>query len=385
MVIRGSCLGLVLVGCEPVYLGTLDPENVNVDDCNPSIRYIDFDEDGFGSERIEVCAWEEPTERMVEEGGDCNDQYPFVFPGAPEICNGADDDCDDEIDEDFQLLSGNVLTDTVLTEGSTWCIDDTLTIAPEGTLTVEAGVTLAGRILGPSKSGPAADRPGRASQAMRVDNLGSVFVTGAPEDRAHLYDLSIAGSWDGKASKPTVLIEHAWIHGGTLAGVLHGIVIEDSVVDTTSPIQLTTGASVQRNVFLDDAFVDDLVISQSDPGGPPVVTHNVFLGPGADAGGPVAAREIDIQSFLFVGGGSKTVELRGNSFLRDGIAVGYGQENETGLDAVNNYWGTTQELEIVAKIRDQDDALTLEAIPYEPWLVVPDPAAPDPEPFLDRR
>ena len=31
---------------------------------------------------------------------DCNDQRDFIFPGAPELCNGMDDDCDGVIDDD---------------------------------------------------------------------------------------------------------------------------------------------------------------------------------------------------------------------------------------------------------------------------------------------
>jgi hypothetical protein len=34
--------------------------------------------------------------------GDCDDANPYVFPGAQEFCNGTDDDCDGEVDEDAQ-------------------------------------------------------------------------------------------------------------------------------------------------------------------------------------------------------------------------------------------------------------------------------------------
>jgi hypothetical protein len=44
---------------------------------------IDFDKDGF-----------------TVSQGDCDDKNPKVFPGAPELCNGIDDDCDDRVDED---------------------------------------------------------------------------------------------------------------------------------------------------------------------------------------------------------------------------------------------------------------------------------------------
>ena len=60
--------------------------------------YADDDADGFGNPAviIEAC---EPFAGVSSNGTDCDDTDEDVYPGAPEECNGIDDNCDGTIDE----------------------------------------------------------------------------------------------------------------------------------------------------------------------------------------------------------------------------------------------------------------------------------------------
>ncbi len=84
------------------------PELCNDDNCNvaidedavdPTSWYLDEDGDDYGVASTAVSACEPPTSSHVATAGDCDDVRSFVYPGAPEQCNGRDDDCDDAIDE----------------------------------------------------------------------------------------------------------------------------------------------------------------------------------------------------------------------------------------------------------------------------------------------
>ncbi|MFT4974381.1 MAG: hypothetical protein ACI8S6_000263 [Myxococcota bacterium] len=61
--------------------------------------YSDNDGDGYGNAGSSATSCEIP-DGYAADGGDCDDADSDVYPGAPEYCNGLDEDCDDIADND---------------------------------------------------------------------------------------------------------------------------------------------------------------------------------------------------------------------------------------------------------------------------------------------
>src|SRR5262245_14386597 len=85
--IRHECVRGVRERCADGDLCTADACDPDLDECVHEDLRVDGDGDGFF-----------PTPC----GPDCDDEDPQIFPGAPERCNGKDDDCDVLVDEDLQ-------------------------------------------------------------------------------------------------------------------------------------------------------------------------------------------------------------------------------------------------------------------------------------------
>lgn len=62
------------------------------------VYYLDEDGDGFGLASASLCKCQPDDRYRATRIGDCNDRDPTVHPGALEVCNGKDDDCDMQID-----------------------------------------------------------------------------------------------------------------------------------------------------------------------------------------------------------------------------------------------------------------------------------------------
>ena len=96
-----------------VYPGAAEYCNGVDDDCDGSTDeddaldtltwYLDGDGDGAGDQTQTTQACTQPL-GYLSDASDCDDNDDDVYPGAPENCNGVDDDCDGSIDEESSDL-----------------------------------------------------------------------------------------------------------------------------------------------------------------------------------------------------------------------------------------------------------------------------------------
>jgi subtilisin-like proprotein convertase family protein len=183
----------------------------------PVTYYRDADSDGYGtSVGTSICETSVPA-GYVTLGTDCNDAVATTYPGATEICDGVDQDCDAVPDDGFSDTDGDGIGDCV---DSSQSIDRTVTsnsTVPDNnatglslTFAVPAGSNGAGlsAVTVAFTVTAAHSNVGQLTATLTAPNGAVATVFAAPGGAADSSNLRV-GTWTFADSASITLYAHA--------------------------------------------------------------------------------------------------------------------------------------------------------------------------------
>jgi hypothetical protein len=364
-------------------------------------------------------------------GQDCDDNDPDAYPGAEEVCDGDDDNCDGLIDMvgrdycDYDAMcqagelvqcpeqAGPIDVQRVIDENTLWCaknspiIHSGLTVMPATTLTVGPCVEV--------RAEPDACIDVRGTlEALGVDSAMTVFTSNS--------DTPSRGDWcgiqigkddasPGRATLRYATVEYS-VEGFSTSGcgpepgceaVVDGCLFfqnESSLYDGRGRVHIESSEFVENGCGTDGGHYtfDNCVFRGNDVVGCRSANMKFydceFLGNvegllGVDivqgctfsdtVGTAINSRlrSLDVTQSVFVGNGQGIVlsdhfvqqaPISGNTFCDN---LGYALKLESGetVDATNNWWCTTDPEQIATDIHDLYDENGLGVVIFEPFLL----------------
>ncbi|WP_338863411.1 MopE-related protein [Myxococcus stipitatus] len=103
--------------CEGTNQCSADKRSLDCVTPAPPKWYLDEDSDGYGGATfVESCV--KPAGSYVQQTGDCDDGNPYTYPGATEICDDLDNDCNGQKETAAQCPGGAAPSWVPKTEGS---------------------------------------------------------------------------------------------------------------------------------------------------------------------------------------------------------------------------------------------------------------------------
>ena len=164
--------------------GTADDADSGVDSSTFTDWYTDGDSDGYGDLGSTASSLCDAPSGTVDDNTDCDDSEASVYPGATEVCDLLDNDCDGDIDDADSSLDTSTTT--------TWAPDTDVDGYGDDSVTVDACVAPSGYIstLGDCDDGDADINPDATEVCDEVDNDCDTYV----DDEDDSLDVSVGGS-----------------------------------------------------------------------------------------------------------------------------------------------------------------------------------------------